>query len=126
MKLAREDRQIEALDWCRRVGGRDAAYITVRASAVAAQAIALAQAEGLACADLHMLVECARRTPIREASDLIGGLSIALLAYCEARGLSADHCERNELARVLSLPLPPPSNHSARREPKFSREGEPT
>jgi hypothetical protein len=102
MKLERQDRQIEALAWCQRMCGSDAARVIARAHAVAAEAIALAQAEGLGRSELHVLIERAGTDPIGEACDLVGSLSIALLAFCEARGLSADHCERNELARLLS------------------------
>jgi uncharacterized membrane protein len=103
MRLEREDRQIESLACCRRVGDGDAANVVARVRAIAAEAVALAGSAGMACADLHALVEQARQAPVREPCDLVGGLSVALLAFCEARGLSADHCERNELARVLSL-----------------------
>jgi len=100
MKLQREDRQIEALAWYQRVFGEGAENIIARVKAIAAEAITLAREEGLARADLHMMVEQAGQ---RRAADAVGALSIALLAYCEARGFSAEHCERNELARVISL-----------------------
>ena len=106
MKLEREDRQIEALAWCRRMRGSEAARVMSRAYALAADAIALAQSEGLGHSELQVLIERTGADPVRKACDLVGSLSIALLAFCEARGLSADHCERNELARVLTLPVP--------------------
>jgi len=99
MKLEREDRQIEALACCQRTQGRGAADVVARARAVVFEAIALARAEGLA--DLSALAAPARRPC--DTADLVGALSVALLAFCEARGLSADHCERNELARLMTL-----------------------
>jgi hypothetical protein len=106
MKLEREDRQIEALALCQRTRGSEGVRVIARAHAVAAEAIALAKAEGLGHSELHVLIERTCTDPVGKACDLVGSLSIALLAFCEARGLSADHCERNELARLLSLPVP--------------------
>ena len=100
MKLEREDRQIEALAWCQRNHGRAAADVVPRVKAVALEALALARGEGL---DPTALADPVCHA--REVSDLVGALSVALLAFCEARGLSADHCERNELARLLSAPV---------------------
>ena len=116
MKLEREDRQIDALAWCRRIRGSDAARVMSRAYALAAEAIALAQSEGLGDSELQVLIERTGADPVRKACDLVGSLSIALLAFCEARGLSADHCERNELARVLSMPLSPSEPLPDKRE----------
>ena len=98
MKLEREDRQIEALASCQREHGAAAGDVFTRAKAVALEAIALARGEGL---DIAVLAEPAGHG--RDAADLVGAVSVALLAFCEARGLSADHCERNELARLSSL-----------------------
>src|SRR5262249_38294508 len=97
MKLEREDRQIDALAWCQKEQGATAVDIVTRAKAVALEALALARREGL---DGSVLAEPAGRP--RDAADLVGAVSVALLAFCEARGLSADHCERNELARLAS------------------------
>ena len=107
MRLQRADRQIEALACCQRTFGRAAVEVIARVKAIAAEAITLARGEGLARSDILVLVEGVWQSLPREAADAVGGLSIALLAFCEARGLSADHCERNELARRLSLPSGP-------------------
>jgi len=107
MKLQREDRQIEALAWYQRVVGDSAGNILMRMKAIAAEAMTLAREEGMARSDLHMIVEHACQGPPRGAADAVGALSLALLAYCEARGLSAERCERNELARVALLTVRP-------------------
>jgi lambda repressor-like predicted transcriptional regulator len=107
MRLQREDRQIQALAWYQRVFGEGAGNIIARVKAIAAEAMSLAREEGVARSDLHMMVEQACHGPQRVAADAVGALSIVVLAYCEARGLSAEHCERNELARLMSLPMAP-------------------
>ena len=105
MKLQREDRQIEALAWYQRVFGEAAGNIPTRVKAIAAEAMTLAHEEGVGRADLHMMVEHACQGPPAGVADAVGALCLALLGYCEARGLSAERCERNELARVASVPV---------------------
>lgn len=66
------------------------------------EAVELAQAEGIAAELVHRIAEVVYARPPGKPIQEVGGVSLCLLAYCEARGISADLCEADEIERVLS------------------------
>ncbi len=75
-----------------------------RATRVVEEAIELAQAEGVDYRVIEDLLNHVwRKTPGHPLQE-VGGIGVTLLAYCEAKGISAETQEMNEVERVLSLP----------------------
>lgn len=101
----RNRRQSTAYNWCAECfGAASAGSPHERARRVLEEALELAQAAGVTPEDAaHQLANVYRR-PAGDPAQEIGGLSLTLLTYAEAAGLSADACEVDELNRVLNKP----------------------
>jgi hypothetical protein len=111
MSTERDERQRRVYDWVRTTFGLANQDAHERALRFFEEAVELAQAEGIREEELVRIVRHVLTkppgTPLQEA----GGAGTTLLAYCEAKGFSADTAERLEFDRVLSFP----SEHFRRR-----------
>ena len=100
--MNRDERQAAVLDWVRTTFGPATLTGSERAMRVLEEALELFQAEGL---DLDKALAIARHVygrPLGDPAQEVGGLGVTLLAYCGAKGISADGEEARELERVLA------------------------
>ena len=100
--MNRDERQAAVLDWVRTTFGQATLTGSERAMRVLEEALELFQAEGL---DLDKALAIARHVygrPLGDPAQEVGGLGVTLLAYCGAKGISADGEEARELERVLA------------------------
>lgn len=100
---ARSWRQRLMREWVVRMFGSANMQILERASRFFEEAVELAQACGLAREDALRIVDYVYAKPKGEPAQEAGGVSITLLALCEALEVDADECERKELRRALSF-----------------------
>ncbi len=101
--LTRAERQREVFEWCGRTFGsesqRDRKKRVLR---FLEEAIELYQAEGCSLEQGQALMAHVFARPAGEPQQEVGGVSVTLLSYCEAAGLSADECEVVEIARIFN------------------------
>jgi hypothetical protein len=108
----RDYRQTRIHEWGARAFGRDHMNDpVVRAARFLEEACEFAQAAGLSEGHALRALAHVYARPAGNPAQEAGGVGLTLLALCTALGLSADLCERDELARVESLP----PDHFARR-----------
>lgn len=99
---SRNARQKGVYEWVRNTFGLANAETKERARRFVEEAMELAQAEGLTLAEVASLANYVyHRTPGEPWSEA-GGVGTTLLAYCEAKGFSADAAEKAEFDRVLA------------------------
>lgn len=100
----RDARQSDAFAW----GGRTFGEINLskreRARRFIEEALELAQACGLTKDDIRGLYMHVYNKPPGQPSQEAGGVGVTLLMLCQVLGISADHAERTELARVQNIP----------------------
>ncbi|AMB48322.1 hypothetical protein [Methylobacterium sp. AMS5] len=101
--LGRDRRQAITFSWCKAAFGP--VTRKVRVERVLEEAIELAQAEGYPLGRIERLAAKVYARPPGDPAQEVGGIGIAILAYCGAAELSADECEATEVARVLSKPI---------------------
>lgn len=99
----RDERQSTVARWTRETLGDATMTSGERALRFFEEACELAQAEGLTTEQCAALVAHVFGKPAGDPAQEVGGVSVTLLAYCEARGFSADAAEARELARVLAI-----------------------
>lgn len=103
--LGRERRQALVVQWARECfGDVEAFHVQQRALRVLEEAVELAQACGVMASLVAKLAAYVYRRPVGEIGQEIGGLSITLLAFAGACGLSADEEERREFDRIMAKP----------------------
>jgi hypothetical protein len=90
-----------------------------RAMRLLEEAIELVQAEHIHMSRVFSLAKHVYSKPVGNPAQEVGGISITLLAYCNALGINADDTERQELERVLSLP----AEHFRERQAKKAAAG---
>ena len=118
--LSRPERQQLVTDWCRRAFGRESQEDRgKRALRVLEEAIELFQSEGGSRAQAEALLDRVYARAAGEPHQEVGGISVTLLSYCSAAGLSADSCEVAEIERVLKRPL----DEARRRHDEKTRAG---
>ena len=89
----RDMRQVEVYDWvCCAFGAPNANDITERVLRLFEETVELAQAEGLDPERLRAIVAHVYGKPPGDAAQEVGGIELTLLAYCSAKGISADEC----------------------------------
>ena len=102
----RRQRQYAVGRWCADAfGAEHASSVPQRGMRLAEEAIEAAQACGLTQEQVHHVVSYVYGRPIGELAQEIGGVSVTLLALCEAAEFSADTVELTEIERVLAKPL---------------------
>lgn len=101
----RDDRQEQVRDWVVRCWGDGAVSVNERVERFLEEAFELAQAEGILWPRLHQISCKVYDKEPGEPSQEVGGIGTTLLAYCAAKGISADECERRELTRILNKPV---------------------
>jgi hypothetical protein len=101
--MNRDNRQRAVLQWVSDTFGQPSLTPMERAFRVLEEAVELAQAEGMARERAIDIVEYVFRKPPGTHSQEAGGLGVTLLAYCEARDLSADAEEAREFDRVMAI-----------------------
>ena len=118
--LSRSGRQELVTEWCRRAFGKESQEDRgKRALRVLEEAIELFQAEGGLRTQADVLLDRVYSRAAGEPHQEVGGLSVTLLSYCSAAGLSADACETAEIERVLARPL----DEARRRHDEKTRAG---
>lgn len=112
----RDQRQIEATKWAYRCfAPSEVRSIRQRGLRFLEEAIELAQACGVTKPMIAKLVVAVFDKPIGKIRQEIGGCGTTLLVLASAMCLSADECEAEEMARVLSYP---PSYFTERNQAK--------
>lgn len=102
----RDTRQALAHDWCSQAFGDDhAKSIPQRAIRLIEEAVETGQAAGCDPAMVHKLVDYVYAKPIGELRQEIGGVGVTLIALAAAAHVSAEQCEIQEMARILSKSL---------------------
>ena len=103
---SRAERQARVARWCADAFGADSlADRHKRALRLLEEALELFQAEGGKATQAAALADRVFARPPGESQQEVGGISVTLLSYCEAAGLSADACEAMEIERVLAKSL---------------------
>lgn len=98
----RENRQASVFEWAVHCFGDIARNLHERVSRQLEEALELAQAEGLDKQRAHDLIEYVYSRPAGDPAQEIGGILITVMAYCGAKGLSAQECEVREYKRIMS------------------------
>jgi hypothetical protein len=105
LQTLRDNRQRVVLDWVERTFGSGPALdLHERAIRIIEEAVEIAQCEGVDADLLHEIIDHVYRRPAGEPWQEAGGVAVTLLAYCEARAISAERCEREEFARAVAAP----------------------
>lgn len=104
MSTERDERQRRVYDWVRTTFGLANQDAHERALRFFEEAAELAQAEGIPEEELLRVVQHVCAKPAGRPEQEAGGAGTTLLAYCEAKGFSADEAERQEFERVLAIP----------------------
>lgn len=103
---SRDDRQRLVTDWCENTfGAESAGDRRKRVLRFLEESLELFQAEGGDMEQASALLERVYSRPPGNPRQEVGGVSVTLLSYCSAAGLSADQCELEEINRVLARPL---------------------
>lgn len=101
----RFDRQIAILQWANATFGAETADITgERIRRFLEEAIELAQAVGLEQEEVENMVEYVFARPAGAVAREIGQVGVSLLALAEHLNVNAEHEERTEFERIISLP----------------------
>jgi len=101
-RYTRDKRQAVVKAWIFRVFGGRTFSLRFRAERVLEEALELAQAAGYPQEKVAALTAKVYANPPGRIGQEVGGISISVLGFCEAAGISADECEEAELHRVLS------------------------
>jgi hypothetical protein len=101
----RDERQACVYDWVRSTFGPANQDSHERARRFFEEAAELAQAEGVTGHELRSILEHVLAKPPGIPEQEAGGVGTTLLAYCAAKGFSADAAELHEFERVLALPV---------------------
>ena len=115
MSRDRDDRQKAIFQWVADTFGAPSLTPIERAMRVLEEATELAQAEGMTVERAIDIVRYVFSKPVGERAQEAGGLGVTLLAYCEARGISADAEELREFGRVMAID---PAHFRARHNKK--------
>ena len=99
----RDERQALVYEWVCRTFGTPNAGVVERVLRLFEETVELAQAEGLTPERLHAVIAYVYGKPPGDAPQEVGGIGTTLLAYCAAKGISADKFELAELERVLAI-----------------------
>lgn len=104
-KNSRNERQRLVTNWCETIFGAESARDPgKRVLRFLEEALELFQAEGGDMEKASALLERVYSRPAGNPRQEVGGVSVTLLSYCSAAGLSADQCELEEINRVLDRP----------------------
>ena len=98
---SRDDRQEQVRDWVIRCWGEGAVGVVERVERFFEEAAELTQAEGISRDRLAEIIRHVYDKDPGQPPQEVGGIGTTLLAYCAAKGISADECERRELSRIL-------------------------
>lgn len=99
----RDQRQKAVYAWVLSTFGRENAAVVERVLRHFEEVVELAQAENLSDEELFAVIRHVYSKPKGDPKQEVGGIGTTLLAYCEARGISADDEEATEATRVLSI-----------------------
>lgn len=102
---SRDDRQEQVRDWVVRCWGDGAVSVVERVERFFEEAAELTQAEGISRDRLTEIIRHVYDKEPGQPPQEVGGIGTTLLAYCAAKGISADECERRELSRILGRPV---------------------
>lgn len=113
--MERDARQKLVLEWVKNTFGPATTGSHERALRLLEEAIELVQAEGITRSEVEAIIDHVFRKPPGKPEQEAGAVGVTLLAYCEARGFSADAAERIEYERVSKID---PSHFRARHNLK--------
>lgn len=115
----RDERQKVVVEWGTRCFGADHMQDRiVRAARFIEEAAELAQAVGLTKEHAIRAIDHVYSRDPGQPWQEAGGSAVTLMALCDAIGLSADDCERREIARCLSKQ---PEHFAARNRAKIEQ-----
>lgn len=101
--MIRDERQAAVYRWVGDTFGVANLETQERCKRFIEEAIELAQAEGLTEEQVCTIVAYVYERPPGEPYQEAGGVGTTLLAYCEAKDISADRAEADEFSRVLGM-----------------------
>ncbi len=101
--MTRDQRQVAVYRWVVETFGEPNANVTERVLRFFEEAVELAQAEAIAIDQLHAIISHVYRKPPGKPRQEVGGIGTTLLAYCEAKGISAEAAEEAEWQRIQSI-----------------------
>lgn len=101
----RDVRKEQVRDWVVRCWGEGAVGVVERVERFFEEAAELTQAEGISRDRLAEIIRHVYDKEPGKPPQEVGGIGTTLLAYCAAKGISADECERRELSRILGKPV---------------------
>jgi hypothetical protein len=105
-RLSRIERQRRVNDWAvAAFGVAQAINPKQRALRLLEEAVEAYQAVGGDKVMAHLTIDIMFERPAGDPAQELGGLGVTLLALAAALGLSADHEEAREIARVLAKPI---------------------
>ena len=96
----RDRRQEHVAQLCVKCFGPESLHYKERVTRLFEEVVELAQAEKLPHELLIKIIGYVYARPTGDFVQEAGGVGVCLLAYCASRKMSADICERNEIARV--------------------------
>ena len=101
--MNRDDRQQAVFKWAGDTFGQAALEPKERILRFLEEAVELAQAELMTHAQARTVVDYVFGKPPGDPEKEVGGVGVTLLAYCAARGFSADAAEEREFDRVQTI-----------------------
>lgn len=102
LQLERDHHQVTIIDWAINNFGKETLEIKERISRFIEESVELAQSEDFPIQNIYRIAEYVYSKPKGEIYQEVGGVGVTLLAYCQAKHLSAEACEKAEIARILS------------------------
>ena len=101
--MTRSERQKMVAAWVRSTFGDNAMHRRERAMRFLEEALEVVQAAGITAAEIRRVQHAVYFRPPGDIKQEFGGVSLCLLALCEAEGVNADACELQEIMRVSSI-----------------------
>jgi len=99
----RDRRQAAILDWTQRTFGHATTAIAERINRFIEESVELAQAEGMPIDVLRSIVDHVYAKKPGDPFQEAGSVGVTLLAYCSAKGISAEAAEVAETHRVFAI-----------------------
>lgn len=100
---ARDERQRDVYNWVLSSFGPENAVVAERVLRHLEEVIELAQAEDVPKEVLQKIIDYVYGKPKGEPFQEVGGIGTTLLAYCQAKGFSADTAEETEWLRCSKI-----------------------
>lgn len=101
--MSRNARQWYVYQWVLKTFGESLYETRERAIRLVEEAVELAQAEGVTLGMVRRVTDEVYMKAPGDPAQEAGGVGTTLLAYCQAKGISANECEKAEWERVREI-----------------------